>query len=117
MGAPPPTGPNGAPPPAGANAMGAAPPPGGNAMGAAPTNGGPAVGAPPANGTAAAAPGGPGAPDTKDVKKEDPVYKKWWFWAVVGVAERSEQRGDVEPRAVVGRVLAKRQICPGQVVD
>jgi hypothetical protein len=77
-------GPATAAPPAGANAMGAAPPPNGSAMGAAPTNGGPAVGAPPANGTAAA--GGPGVPDNKDVKKEDPVYKKWWFWAVVGVS-------------------------------
>ncbi|HEX7836094.1 MAG TPA: hypothetical protein VF469_01460, partial [Kofleriaceae bacterium] len=26
----------------------------------------------------------PGGPDQP--KKEDPVYKKWWFWAVVAVS-------------------------------
>jgi len=77
-------GPATAAPPAGGNAMGAAPPPNGNTMGAAPTNGGPVAGAPPANGTA---PNGTAVvPDNKDVKPEDPVYKKWWFWAVVGVS-------------------------------
>lgn len=33
--------------------------------------------------------GGPAAPvgpDDKPVKKETPVYKKWWFWAVVAVS-------------------------------
>jgi hypothetical protein len=31
---------------------------------------------------------GPGAvgPDDKPVKKATPVYKKWWFWAVVAVS-------------------------------
>jgi len=37
---------------------------------------------PPQNG----APLGPDGNSTPDVpKKEDPVYKKWWFWAVVAV--------------------------------
>ena len=31
-------------------------------------------------------PGQPGAPNDQPVKKETPVYKKWWFWAVVAVS-------------------------------
>jgi hypothetical protein len=30
--------------------------------------------------------GAPMGPDDKPVKKETPVYKKWWFWAVVAVS-------------------------------
>jgi len=28
----------------------------------------------------------PGAPDPSDKPKATPVYKKWWFWAVVAVS-------------------------------
>ena len=61
--------------------------------GPAPRRGGPAVAA---NDNPPSQPGGPGEPPPlapnaqpggSDVpKKEDPVYKKWWFWAVVAVS-------------------------------
>lgn len=50
----------------------------------------PGVGPTPPTGpqAGATAPTGPGAPMASDkpVKKETPVYKKWWFWAVVAVS-------------------------------
>lgn len=50
----------------------------------------PSVGPTPPTGPQAGAttPTGPGAPmpSDKPVKKETPVYKKWWFWAVVAVS-------------------------------
>jgi hypothetical protein len=80
---------------------------GGGASGVADTRGGPAVagaqggvavqggvaaqGVPPAT-AAAQSPQGPqpqGTPmptDQQPAKKETPVYKKWWFWAVVAVS-------------------------------
>jgi hypothetical protein len=77
----------GAPPPAAGATVGV----GANAnmqanAGAPPAAGGP----PPPNGTAPAAAGTqppPGtAPAPSDKPKSDPVYKKWWFWAVVAVS-------------------------------
>ena len=45
---------------------------------------GPATAAtPPANNTGAAQ---PGQPDPSDKPKATPVYKKWWFWAVIAVS-------------------------------
>ena len=61
---------------------------------------------------AAPAPNDPGAPgpavsSTEQPKKEAPVYKKWWFWVVMGVSavvvyelatsssEMSSRRGDI----------------------
>lgn len=54
---------------------------------------GPAVGPTGPNGPNGAGPAAPNAnnpavtgTDDKPVKKETPVYKKWWFWAVVAVS-------------------------------
>jgi tetratricopeptide (TPR) repeat protein len=69
----------GAPPPAGVSGtagMNGAPPPPANGTAAAATNGAPP---PPAQGNAV------GAPADKPAQ-ETPVYKKWWFWVVVGVS-------------------------------
>jgi hypothetical protein len=48
------------------------------------------AGAPPPNGATAANGANPNAaplgPNDKPVPVEQPVYKKWWFWAVVGVS-------------------------------
>ncbi|MEP6859444.1 MAG: tetratricopeptide repeat protein [Deltaproteobacteria bacterium] len=59
-------------------------------------NANPNYGGPPPNGMATmggqngangAAPPGPGAPNDKPaVSTETPVYKKWWFWVVIGVS-------------------------------
>jgi hypothetical protein len=47
----------------------------------------PANGAQPApNGAATSTAGGPLGPSPSDKPKETPVYKKWWFWAVVAVS-------------------------------
>jgi hypothetical protein len=52
------------------------------AAGAPPTASGATPGAPAPNGT-----GGQPVPGPADQpKKETPLYKKWWFWAVVGVS-------------------------------
>jgi hypothetical protein len=53
--------------------------------------GGPATGAATASGAAGASPAPHGAagqpqPIPDEPKKETPLYKKWWFWAVVGVS-------------------------------
>lgn len=60
------------------------------------TRGGPAAGAPgPAGAQAGVGPqapngaqaqGGPTPLDQTPPKKPTPVYKKWWFWAVVAVS-------------------------------
>jgi hypothetical protein len=58
----------------------------GGPNGMAPTGGGGGAGM---QANASAGTGGPTAPvgpDDKPVKKETPVYKKWWFWAVVAVS-------------------------------
>ena len=59
--------------------------PNGNAsVGAAGGGGGAGMQANANNGTGG--PAAPVGPDDKPVKKETPVYKKWWFWAVVAVS-------------------------------
>ena len=42
--------------------------------------------APPANGNTANAAQPAGTPDPSDKPKATPVYKKWWFWAVIAVS-------------------------------
>jgi hypothetical protein len=55
------------------------------ASGAGPAQAGPAQPGEPAAPATAGGPAQP-LPGSDQPKKEDPVYKKWWFWAVVGVS-------------------------------
>ena len=56
--------------------------------------------------------GAPMGPDDKPVKKETPVYKKWWFWAVVAVSAYVVYSIAVDGSSSSGNTRARETLPP-----